>query len=64
MAKIQYDRLNVLNEVTDLFWKSGYYATSMQAIFDVTGLKSGSVYLSFGNKESLFKMTIEHYTNI
>ena len=63
MAKIQYDRLDVLNEATNLFWKSGYYATSMQELFEVTGLKAGSVYLAFGNKESLFKMAIEHYTD-
>ncbi len=63
MAKIQYDRLNVLTQTMNLFWQSGYHATSMQALFTVTGLKPGSVYLAFGNKESLFKMSVEHYTN-
>lgn len=62
MAKVLYDRQEVINETTNLFWKSGYYATSMQTLFQVTGLKPGSIYLAFGNKESLFKLAVDNYT--
>lgn len=61
MPKIQFDRQDVLNKATSLFWKEGYSATSMQALFEVTGLKPGSVYLAFGNKEGLFKASVDFY---
>ncbi|WP_426359689.1 TetR/AcrR family transcriptional regulator [Pseudocolwellia sp. HL-MZ19] len=61
MPKIQFDRQDVLNKATSLFWREGYSATSMQALFEVTGLKPGSVYLAFGNKEDLFKESIDFY---
>ncbi|XPF92581.1 TetR/AcrR family transcriptional regulator [Colwellia sp. RE-S-Sl-9] len=61
MAKIQFDRQSVLDKATSLFWRVGYSATSMQALFEVTGLKPGSVYLAFGNKEGLFKESIDFY---
>lgn len=61
MTKIQFDRQYVLNKAMSLFWKEGYSATSMQALFEVTGLKPGSVYLAFGNKEGLFKASVDFY---
>lgn len=61
MPKIQFDRQFVLNKAMSLFWKEGYSATSMQALFEVTGLKPGSVYLAFGNKEGLFKASVDFY---
>ncbi len=61
MSKTQFDRQDVLNKATSLFWRVGYSATSMQALFNVTGLKPGSVYLAFGNKEGLFKESIDSY---
>ena len=62
MSKTQFDRQYVLNKAISLFWKVGYNATSMQALFEVTGLKPGSVYLAFGNKEGLFKESLKSYT--
>jgi len=61
MAKQQFDRQDVLNNATSLFWRVGYSATSMQAVFEATGLKPGSVYLAFGNKEGLFKESLAFY---
>ena len=61
MSKTQFDRQDVLNKATSLFWRVGYSAASMQALFNVTGLKPGSVYLAFGNKEGLFKESIDSY---
>lgn len=35
----------------------------MQDIFETTGLKPGSVYLAFENKEALYKEALEQYAN-
>ena len=62
MARAQFDREQVLENVTNAFWRLGYSATSMQTVFEKTGLKPGSIYLAFGNKEGLFKESLDHYT--
>jgi AcrR family transcriptional regulator len=61
MAKAQFDRDDVLDKATNLFWQHGFSATSMQQIVKATGLKPGSIYLAFGNKEGLFKEALERY---
>lgn len=63
MARIQFDREQVLAETTRLFWQNGFSGCSMQDVFAATGLKPGSVYHAFGNKESLFKEALEHYAD-
>lgn len=62
MARAQFNQEKVLADVSNTFWRLGYHATSMQNVFEVTGLKPGSIYLAFGNKEGLFKASIDHYT--
>ncbi len=62
MASVQFDRQQVLDSVTNLFWKSGLLGTSMHQVFKATGLKPGSVYLAFGNKEALFKQSLQNYS--
>lgn len=61
MARAQFDREDVIKKALKLFWKHGYSATSMQQLIMATGLKPGSIYLAFGNKEGLFKEALELY---
>lgn len=62
MAKALFDRDEVIDKSMDLFWRNGYKSSSMQQIVDTTGLKPGSIYHSFGNKESLFREVLENYS--
>ena len=55
---------NALDAAMRLFWKKGYEASSMQALEEVMGLKRSSIYNTFGNKRSLFKLAIERYTQL
>lgn len=61
MAKALFDRDEVIDKTTELFWKNGFTASSMQQIVKTTGLKPGSIYHSFGNKETLFREVLESY---
>lgn len=61
MARAQFEKKQVLKNSSDAFWRLGYNATSMQVIFEKTGLKPGSIYLAFGNKEGLFKESLNYY---
>lgn len=62
MAKPEsFDRTDVIEKVTKVFWTKGYNGTSMQDIVDATGLNRSSIYNSFGDKHSLYLDTLKHY---
>lgn len=61
MARAQFDRDEVIDKSTRLFWQNGYSASSMQQVVKTTGLKPGSIYLAFGSKEGLFRESLENY---
>lgn len=63
MARAQFDRKEVIDRSIDLFWQHGFSASSMQRVVKATGLKPGSIYLAFGNKEGLFREALETYGN-
>lgn len=51
----------VLTEAMLCFWRRGYSATSMKNLEVATGLTPGSIYNSFGSKDSLFLSSLDHY---
>ena len=61
--KIKHDRSDALQKATDLFWEKGFHATSMRNIQEVTDMRPGSIYTSFGSKEGLFKQALHHYAS-
>ncbi len=61
---IGYDPKQVLFRAMNVFWEKGYEATSIQDIVDVTGLKPGSLYNVYGNKEGVFKAVLDLYSKI
>ncbi len=62
MAKALFKRDEVIAKSMSLFWHNGFKASSMQQIVETTGLKPGSIYHSFGNKESLFREVLLSYS--
>jgi AcrR family transcriptional regulator len=63
MAKQKFDREAVIEQSKELFWHQGYNSCSIQDVVKATGLKPGSIYNSFKNKETLYSEALEHYTN-
>ncbi|MCW8932708.1 MAG: TetR/AcrR family transcriptional regulator [Gammaproteobacteria bacterium] len=61
MARAQFDRNDIIDKSIQLFWKNGFSASSMQQVVQATGLKPGSIYLAFGNKEGLFREALDSY---
>ena len=43
------------------FWKEGYEASSVQKLLDCTGINRGTLYNSFGDKDTFFKSCIDQY---
>lgn len=57
----QYDRDEVLEKATDLFWEKGFEATSMNEMVARSSLNKHSLYSEFGDKEKLFIECIDYY---
>lgn len=60
---VKYDREQVIQKATHLFWAKGFHATSMRNIQECIDMHPGSIYACFGSKEGLFKETLNYYTN-
>jgi AcrR family transcriptional regulator len=59
----KYDRKEVIQKATDLFWEKGYHATSMRNLQEAIDLRPGSIYAGFGSKEGLFQESLRHYAH-
>ena len=59
----EYDRDEVLEKTTNLFWEKGFEATSMNEVVARSGLNKHSLYNEFGDKERLFLLCIDEYVN-
>ncbi len=51
----------VLLKATAVFWRRGYAATAMSDLYEATGLKPGSLYAAFKDKEELFRRCFDAY---
>lgn len=61
MRAASFDRVEVIEKITDTFWEHGYEATSIQVLETATGLKRQSLYNAFGNKDAMFELAVGHY---
>ena len=61
MARAQFERSEVLDRSIELFWENGFSGSSMKQVANVTGLKPGSIYLAFENKEGLYREALQRY---
>lgn len=63
MAKnTKFDRVQVIDKATNLYWQKGFHGTSMRHLQEVIDMRPGSIYAAFGSKEGLFKESLAHYT--
>ena len=46
-----------------LFWEKGYDATYISDLIETMGISRSTLYDSFGDKDALFKLVLEHYKN-
>lgn len=56
-----FDRAEVIERATDVFWQRGYDRTSVSDLVQATGLKPGSLYAAFGSKKGLFLEVLKAY---
>ncbi|WP_299181055.1 TetR/AcrR family transcriptional regulator [uncultured Neptuniibacter sp.] len=57
----EFDRTEVLEKAMNVFWRTGYNATSVTDLVNATKLKPGSLYGAFQSKRGLFLEVIDTY---
>lgn len=50
-----------LDAAMEQFWRDGFEASSIQKLLTAMGINRGSLYATFGDKETLFIKTLERY---
>ena len=61
---VEFDENKVLTNAMEQFWKEGYEASSVQKLLDCTGINRGTLYNSFGDKDTFFKSCLDQYNSI
>lgn len=61
---VEFDEAKVLTNAMEQFWKEGYEASSVQKLLDCTGINRGTLYNSFGDKDTFFKSCVDQYNAI
>ena len=56
-----FDEDRALDAAMRVFWTQGYEGTSLSDLTDAMGINRPSLYATFGNKESLFRKSVERY---
>lgn len=58
---IEYDPAEAIGLARDVFWTSGFSATSLDALSEATGMNRPSLFGAFGDKESLYLAALKRY---
>ena len=58
---ISFNKEHALDKAMHLFWEKGYDATSISDLIEAMGVSRSTLYSSFGDKDELFKLVLEHY---
>lgn len=61
---VEFDEQKVLTNAMEQFWKEGYEASSVQKLLDCTGINRGTLYNSFGDKDTFFKSCVDQYNKL
>lgn len=57
----EFEADKVLLQIMNVFWKNGYEGTSLNDIMTATGLKKGSLYAAFGDKQAMYMKSLAAY---
>ncbi|MBD2869085.1 TetR/AcrR family transcriptional regulator [Paenibacillus arenilitoris] len=60
----EFDEDDVLLKAMLLFWEQGYEKTSMQELVTHMGIHKGSLYDTFGDKQSLYVKALKRYIDM
>ncbi len=56
-----FDIDDAVEKAMHLFWKKGYHGTTIPDLSDALGINRPSLYAAFGDKEGLFRASLDRY---
>lgn len=56
-----FDEDRAVDQAMRLFWRRGYDGTSLRDLSQELGIKPGSLYAAFGDKQALFHRSLDRY---
>src|SRR6185369_3265095 len=56
-----FDAAEALDKALHVFWQKGYEGTSLSDLTEAMGINRPSLYAAFGNKEALFRKSLDRY---
>jgi AcrR family transcriptional regulator len=57
----EFDADKALERALEVFWARGYEGATLPELTAAMGINRPSLYAAFGNKEQLFRKTLDHY---
>ena len=60
---VKFDRSEVVEKASQLFWKKGFNATSTRDIQQAVDMRPGSIYATFGSKKGLYAEALRCYVD-
>lgn len=57
----EFDVEHAIEKAMRLFWKKGYHGTTIPDLTEELDINRPSLYAAFGDKEGLFKLTLDRY---
>ena len=61
---VEFDEDKVLTNAMEQFWREGYEASSVRKLLNCTGINRGTLYNSFGDKDTFFRSCVDQYNTI
>jgi TetR/AcrR family transcriptional regulator, transcriptional repressor for nem operon len=58
-----FDTERLVEKLCDYFWEHGYARTSLDDLAKLLGVKRGSLFHAFGDKDALITLAYEHYAD-
>ena len=59
----EFDPDRALDRALEVFWRRGYEGASIADLTEAMGITKPSLYAAFGNKEELFRKTLDRYVD-
>jgi AcrR family transcriptional regulator len=54
-----FDQTTAVDRAMRVFWERGFEGASLSELTSAMGIKPGSLYVAFGNKQDLFRKALE-----
>lgn len=58
---VEFEYEAVMERATEQFWREGFEASSVQKLLDATDINRGTLYNSFGDKDTFFQSCVDRY---